>query len=250
MRATRPSHVGTADHVPIARALSALLFLAAAAAAAPAPPQHVVLRTEDGWTLSGDYRAPRRGGTVVILAHGVGSSKSEWASLAEALSRRGVGTLALDLRGHGASRKGPAGERGYDDFDATGEWPKAVGDLLAADKWLRGRGFANRRIAFGGASIGANLAAAAAARLRCRTFVVLLSPGVDYHGVRLELPASARILIGASPPDVYADRTREAAARDTNAETFSAPAGHGVQMFEDPATLKRVADWIERAAAR
>lgn len=225
----------------------ALLLAAAAAAAAPAP-QRVSFATDDGWTIAADYRAPRRGGAVVILAHGVGSSKSEWSRLADALSSRGIGTLALDLRGHADSRKGPKGETGYENFDASGEWPRAVGDVLAAAKWLRGRGLAENRVAFGGASIGANLAAAAAQKSRCRTFVVLLSPGVEYRGVSLDLPAYAKILIGASAADAYADQTRRLAAQAPNVETFSAPAGHGVQMFDDPATLERVASWIKRAA--
>jgi alpha-beta hydrolase superfamily lysophospholipase len=231
--------------------LAPLLLTAAVAAAAAAPaPKRVAFATDDGWTISADYRAPRRGGFVVILAHGVGSSKSEWSRLSEALSARGIGTLAIDLRGHADSRRGPGGERGYETFDASGEWPKAKGDLLAAEKWLKGRGIPESRIAFGGASIGANLAADAAERVRCRTFVVLLSPGADYHGVMLDVPAYAKVLIGASPGDAYADQTRQMLARLVpNVETFSAPSGHGVQMFDDPATLKRVASWIERAAA-
>jgi len=224
------------------------LLLAVAAAAAPAPPQRATFATDDGWTIAADYRAPRRGGFVVILAHGVGSSKSEWSQLSEALAKRGIGTLALDLRGHADSRKSPQGETGYENFDANGEWPKAVGDLLAAAKWLKGRGVAENRIAFGGASIGANLAAAAAQKSRCRTFVVLLSPGVEYRGVALDLPAYAKILVGASAPDAYADQSMRLAAQAPNVETFSAPAGHGVQMFDDPATLERVASWIKSAA--
>jgi alpha-beta hydrolase superfamily lysophospholipase len=233
------------------RALALILAAAlpaAAAAPAPRPAARVSFATDDGWTLAADYRAPRRGRAVVILAHGVGSSKGEWSKLAGALSARGIGTLALDLRGHDESRRGPRGEEGYEGFDASGEWPKAAGDLLAARAWLRARGIAESRIAYGGASIGANLAAAAAERGHCRTFVVLLSPGVDYRGVALALPAYAKILIGAAPADVYAEQARRLAARAPNVETFSAPAGHGVQMLDDPATLERVASWIAAAA--
>lgn len=231
---------------------AAFLFAALAAAApnAPAAAKRVAFKTDDGCTIAADYRAPRRGGAVVILAHGVGSAKGEWSRLTTALAARGVGTLALDLRGHADSRRGPGGiDRGYETFDATGEWPRSVGDVLAAARWLKTHGVGSGHIAFGGASIGANLAAAAAARLRCRTFVVLLSPGIDYRGVGLVLPADAKILIGAAPGDSYADATRRAAAKYPNVSTFSAPAGHGVQMFDDPATLARVADWITAQAA-
>jgi len=229
------------------------LLLAACAAAAPAPsappappaPRRVAFKTKDGWTISADYRRPPRGGYVVILAHGVGSSKSEWARLSERLAAGGVGTLAVDLRGHADSRKGPRGKRGYETFDASGEWPKAARDLTAAAAWLRERGVEESRIAFGGASIGANLAAAAATRRHCRTFVLLLSPGLDYHGVKLELPPGARILIAAAPSDAYADKTMVAVGQARNVETYQAPAGHGVQMLDDEPTLDRVARWLE-----
>jgi dienelactone hydrolase len=223
------------------------LLLAASAAAAPAPPaqQRVSFRTNDGWTIAADYRPPPRGGTVVILAHGVGSSKSEWARLTARLAADGIGTLALDLRGHADSRKGPRGKRGYETFDEHGEWPKAARDLTAAADWLRRRGVAEKHIGFGGASIGANLAAAAALRRRCRTFLLLLSPGLDYHGVALALPPDAKILVAAAPTDEYADRTMLAVAKARNVETFEAPAGHGVQMLEDPPTFERVARWLE-----
>ncbi len=231
-------------------ALFLFTAIAVAAPAAPATPKRVAFKTDDGWTIAADYRAPRNRGFVVILAHGVGSAKGEWSRLTAALTARGVGTLAIDLRGHADSRRGPGGiQRGYETFDATGEWPRSVGDLLAATRWLKTHGVDSGRIAFGGASIGANLAAAAAARLRCRTFVVLLSPGVDYRGVGLVLPADAKILIGAAPGDSYADATARAAAKYPNVSTFSAPAGHGVQMFDDPATLARVADWISAQVA-
>ncbi len=228
--------------------IAALLALPALAAPAMPGARRVTFSTPDGWTIAADYRPPRRGESVVILAHGVGSSKAEWRPLVEALAARGVGTLSLDLRGHADSRKGPGGERGYETFDATGEWPNAVADLLAARRWLGARGLPDSRLGYGGASIGANLAAQAAARVRCRTFLVLLSPGGDYRGVPLVLPAKARVLVGASPEDGYADAARRACAAYPNVETFCAPSGHGVQMFSDPATLARVAGWIAARA--
>jgi alpha-beta hydrolase superfamily lysophospholipase len=225
------------------------LLLAAAAAAAPAPDaeRKVSFPTKDGWTLSAVYRAPRKGGVVLILAHGVGSSKSEWAPFAARLAEKGVGTLALDLRGHAESMKGPKGERGYQDFDADGEWRRAVGDLDAGVDWVKAQGVAENRIALGGASIGANLAAQAAAARPKTPFLLLFSAGMDYRGVGLARPA-VKTLAGASPPDQYADRTLKALASVAGVETFEAPGGHGVQMFNDPATLDKIVAWTAAAA--
>jgi pimeloyl-ACP methyl ester carboxylesterase len=231
--------------------------LAVAAAAAPAPTpapapapgaeQKVSLQTKDGWTISALYRPARRHGFVLILAHGVGSAKGEWAGFTQRLAAKGVGTLAIDLRGHNESKKGPKGPRDFTDFDATGEWPRAAGDLDAAAEWLKARGVAEDKIALGGASIGANLASVAAAARPKTPFLLLLSAGPDYRGVKLLKPGT-RTLAGASPGDLYAYQTLKPLAAVPGVETFEAPSGHGVQMFADPATLDKIVDWIGAAS--
>ena len=223
------------------------LILAAVAAAAPAPAQKISFRTPDGWTIAALYLPPGKAGVVVVLAHGVGSSKSEWEALSERLAAAGLGTLAIDLRGHGDSRQGPTGARGYQDFDATGEWPRAVEDLNAAAQWLQARGIPKSRIALGGASIGANLASRAAAAHPQTPFLLLLSPGPDYRDVKLLLNAHLKTLAGASPGDRYAYQTLEPLSSH-GVDIFKAPAGHGVQMFSDPAILDQVSAWIATAA--
>lgn len=226
------------------------LLLAAAALAAPAAkaPQKVSFATKDGWTLSADYRPAKPGGAVVVLVHGVGSSKLEWDALARRLEARGVGTLALDLRGHGASTKGPKGARTYEDFDETGEWPRAIADLDAAAAWLKSRKIPDSRVAFGGASIGANLASIAASSRPKTPFLLLLSPGPDYRGVKPLLRPGLKTLTGAAPGDGYAHQTLRPMATVKGVKTFTAPSGHGVQMLADAATLDKVVGWVAAAA--
>jgi alpha-beta hydrolase superfamily lysophospholipase len=229
------------------------LLLAAAAAAAPAPSaapdaeRAVSFPTRDGWRISALYRPARKGGTVLVLAHGVASSKGEWAGFTARLAAKGVGTLALDLRGHGESKRGPKGPRDFTDFDATGEWARAIGDFDAAADWLKARGVAESRIALGGASIGANLASIAAAARPKTPFLLLLSAGPDYRGVKLRKPQT-KTLAGASPGDLYAHQTLRPLGAVPDVETFDAPSGHGVQMFTDPATLDRIVDWVVSAS--
>ncbi|OGS35566.1 MAG: hypothetical protein A2506_03300 [Elusimicrobia bacterium RIFOXYD12_FULL_66_9] len=224
------------------------ILLALAGIAFAAAPQKVSLKTADGWTLSADYIPPRRGRMVMVLAHGVGSSKQEWTRFAVRLSSAGAGSLAIDLRGHGESVKGPKGARDFQDFDATGEWAKAAADLRAAAAWLEARGVKPSRIAFGGASIGANLASQVAAERPATPCLMLLSPGPDYRGVRLAARAGLRTLVAASPADRYAYQTLKPFSKVKGTATLSAPRGHGVQVFDDAKTLESIVAWTARCA--
>lgn len=192
-----------------------------------------------GRELSASWRPPRRGMPVLVLAHGVGAGKGEWDKLALRLASRGWGSLAVDLRGHGGSAASP-GE--WKELDRRGEWPKLAEDLLAAAKWVEARKVEPGRLAFGGASIGANLAAAADAA-RPGRFLLLLSPGPDYRGVKLRLRADAKTLAVASRADAYAFATLEALAA-RGATVLEAPAGHGAPMLDDEKTMGAVLTWL------
>lgn len=228
----------------------AALLLAAVAAAAPAPkpPQVVTFPTRDGWTIVADYRPPKPGGVVVVLAHGVGSSRGEWTTLAQRLADAGVGTLCVDLRGHHDSKKGPKGSGDFRTFDAKREWAKAVEDLDAAGRWLNARDVPPGRVAYGGASIGANLAALAARRDLKAPFLLLLSPGPDYRGVALRTRNGLRTLAGAAVNDPYAHETLGPLSTIRGVETFEVAFGHGVQMLDDASTRDRVVAWIVEAS--
>lgn len=225
------------------------LLLVLAAAAPAAPTRQVEFKTADGWTLSALERPARRGGLTLVLAHGVGSSKAEWSLLAERLAAKGIGSLAVDLRGHGGSTEGPGGERNFQDFDATGEWGRAVEDLRAAARWLEARGVKPSRIAFGGASIGANLASQAAFVRTATPCLLLLSPGPDYRGTRLAARPGLKTLAAAAPTDPYAFQTLEPLSRMAAAATLEASSGHGAQMLGDARTLDAVVEWAARCAS-
>jgi alpha-beta hydrolase superfamily lysophospholipase len=219
-----------------------------AAAVALAAVQAVTFATKDGWTIAASYRPAAKGTATVILVHGVGASGAEWSRFADALGARGVGTLALDLRGHAASRRGPPGSSDFTGFDAHGRWPEAADDLRAAAAWLKTKGVPNERIAFGGASIGANLASIVAAERKSAPFLLLLSPSENYRGVVLKTRKGLKTLAAASPADGYAFVGVKQLAADKAAEALYPPAGHGVQLFDDPATFDRVVAWTVKAA--
>ena len=123
-------------------------------------------RTPDGWTIVALYQAPRKGKPVAVMVHGVGAGKGEWDDFSRELWGLGFGTLAIDLRGHGESTRGPQGSEGYASFDAAGEWPRAQADIESAVGFLNARGISSPRIGIVGGSIGANLASRAAQKLR------------------------------------------------------------------------------------
>ncbi len=79
----------------------------------------VRFKTVDGWTIVGVYHPPRPGGKkgdVAVLIHGVGAGHGEWSSIEPRLWKMGLGTLAIDLRGHGESDQGPSGKRVWSQF--------------------------------------------------------------------------------------------------------------------------------------
>ena len=218
-----------------------------AAAVVLAAAQAVTFATKDGWTIAAAYRPAAKGSATVILAHGVGSAGGEWARFAEALASRGVGSLALDLRGHAGSRSGPPGSTDYTGFDARA-WLAAAEDLRAAAAWLKTKGVPESRVAFGGASIGANLASIAAAERKRAPFLLLLSPSENYRGAVLKTRPGLKTLAAASPADAYAFAGVKKLESAQAAEALYAPGGHGVQMFEDPAVFERVVAWTVAAA--
>ena len=129
--------------------------------AAPASTE-MVLTSADGYVLKGTLTLPATKGKapVVILAHQFGANRAGWTPLAERLAARGIGTLALDLRGHGTSTQKAGAEVAVStDFVASA---KAVGfdqipaDLAQAAAWLRKQpGVDGRRIGLAGSSVGA-----------------------------------------------------------------------------------------------
>ena len=218
------------------------------AAVVLAAAQAVTFATKDGWTISAAYRPAAKGNTTIVLAHGVGSAGVEWSRFSEALARKGVGTLALDLRGHAGSRLGPKGSTDFTGFDAWGAWPAATEDLRAAAVWLKSKGVPPEKIAFGGASIGANLASIVAAERTSTPFLLMLSPSGNYRNVLLKTRKGLKTFAAASPADGYAFVGVKELEAGKTATVLYAPSGHGVQMFEDPATFERIVDWAVKAS--
>ena len=118
---------------------SAAVLTACGPAEAPGVTVESVRIESAGWELAGTFTpSPTASPSpAVLLLHRAAGSRQEFDALAEALARRGVAALALDLRGHGESTNlGRFQEPYADHLHINAE---AHEDVLAALGWLAAR---------------------------------------------------------------------------------------------------------------
>ena len=205
----------------------------------------VTFTAADGTTIAAAYYEPSNRSTTaaVVLVHMLSRSKDEWIPIAERLQETGAAVLAIDLRGHGASS------------GSAGTLPPMVADVRSAVEWLATRAPGRpSSIGLVGSSLGANLVALAAADLATVRAVALISPSLDYRGVRLDAAVMKKIgsrpvFFAASTEDPYALRTiQELAAQDGRHEQrLSTSRAHGTALLTaDPDLAASLVDWLRR----
>ena len=208
------------------------------------PSQRVTFRTDDGLALIATwYEPPSRPAPVVIYVHMLQKSRRDWDPVAAQMAAEGIGGLAIDLRGHGES---PGSRQDY-----TG----MVQDVRAARRFLstRAEGVPSR-IGIAGASIGATLAALASADDPAVASLALLSPSLDYRGLRLDQAmrkyGARPALLVASDDDGYSLRTvrdLEKAGGGARQTAILVRAGHGTAMLGGESDLgRRLLEWFRR----
>lgn len=201
-------------------------------------PARVSFAAADRWTLYADYLPAKAGMPTVLMVHGLGASRAEWQPIEQSLTARGAGYLALDMRCHGESMTGPDGKAvpGWEGCAQSALDPAAGWNYLMLVKKLPA---ANVIVA--GASIGANLTLTACAdgMMKPRA-MALLSPGLDYRGVKTENAMSRvkgiPVFMAAAYTDGYAlNSVRELnkiALKAGSRPMLATPnSGHGVSMF-------------------
>lgn len=211
-----------------------------------AAPQLLTLRTTDGVSIAAELRLPAvRPAPAVILVHMLTRTHEDWARTAEKLNEAGLVTLAIDLRGHGAS--GAAADSG--DMNAS------VRDVVSARDFLRSRSdLCSGAIGIAGAQVGANLAVLAAASDAVIRSIALLSPGIEYRNLRPEAAMKKYnerpALLLASSEDAYANRSARAlSTMGTGTRDFRVliGAGHGtVMLARRPDLVDVLVDWFRR----
>lgn len=232
-----------------AAAAAALVLWLAPEHAGLAAERTVSLRTADGVTLAATWYEPgNRPAPAVILVHMLGGSRRDWDGLGSRLAADGIGALAIDLRGHGSSERVPMP-------GAPPEYLAMVADVEAARRYLSTRAdVQHARIGVAGASLGANLAALAGAGDPAIRSLALLSPSLDYRGVRIEAAVrkygSRPVLLVASDDDAYAGRSvkdLQKAGSGVREALRLTGAGHGSQMLARDNDLGRaLVDWFRR----
>lgn len=210
------------------------LFVVTADAAAQ---RRVTFRAEDGATLSGAYYEPsRRPAPGIVLLHMWRRSHADWDAAASQLSDAGFAVLAVDYR-------------------STDELGAYAIDVRAAKVFLRERPeVMPGSIGIAGASVGANLAVLDAADDPGVLSIALLSPGIDYKGLRTEAAmkkyGARPALLAGSTKDPYTARSirhlttigpglREVRLTDAVA--------HGtVLLSRDADLIPALVDWFKR----
>jgi alpha-beta hydrolase superfamily lysophospholipase len=217
---------------------------------AAASTQRVTLRTEDGATLAAMWYEPSaRPAPAVILVHMLDRSRRDWDSFAHRLAGGGIGALAIDLRGHGESQR-------YQMPETTGaHYASMVFDVRAARRYLASRmDVQQSHVGIGGASLGANLAALAAASDGTLVSIALLSPSLDYRGLRVDQAlrkiAGRPVLLVAGNDDPYAARSvreLQKAGGGPRELLLLEEGGHGTTMLvRDEHLARTLVDWFRR----
>lgn len=200
--------------------------------------RRISVRTEDGVTLNGMYYEPsRRPAPGIVLLHMLGRTHEDWDRAGSQLADAGFAVVAIDFRGHGSELSSMA-------FDVKAakaflrERPEVVGTILGE----------------AGASIGANLALLDAADDPGVRSIALLSPGMDYRGLRIE-PAMKKFgtraaLLVSSTKDPYSWRTvRQLALIGPGSREvrLSDSVAHGTTLLSrDGELISALVDWFRR----
>ncbi len=185
----------------------------------------------------------------IVLVHMLGQDRHSYDDFAPLLAQKGFAVLSIDMRGHGQTQY----KDGYGSFSAS-DFLSAKKDIDAAIGYLydsAGEG-AQEKTYIIGASIGANLALQYAADgQRKIDGVALLSPGLDYRGVKTEEAASAyngRTLILSSSEDTYAASSSLDLKKinpNYEIETYTG-LGHGTDMLSNEEVKGRIIGWLSR----
>jgi dienelactone hydrolase len=230
----------------VSTSAAAVCILALLSPAARAAGRTVSFRAEDGRTIEGVMmEASRAPAAAVVLVPMLGGSKEDWQTVAQRLADAQIAALAIDL---------PATSLP----DAPGALAGWHRDVRAALNYLATRGdIRPDAMGVAGASLGANLtvlAAVADARVRS---IALVSPSLDYRGVRIETAlrqygARPALLIG-SLKDPYTARsirelTHEAAG--PREARWADSRAHGMALLaSEPDLVNALVEWFRRTLA-
>jgi alpha-beta hydrolase superfamily lysophospholipase len=215
--------------------------------------KEVNFKTRDGFTIYGTYYKPNvTNAKSLILLHMLRTDRSYWRSFAYKLMNKGYAVIAIDLRGHGQSLNKDGTSTSWQSFTDQ-DFNYMILDIAAAKQFLsKQAGIDKNKIGVIGASIGANAALNYAANDTDIDVLVLLSPGLDYHGVKTENAMKKYdrpVLIVVSSEDESSMSSSQvlydAAQGEKDLKVYN-NAGHGTNMFTDTDLDQVILDWLEK----
>jgi dienelactone hydrolase len=203
----------------------------------------VTFKAEDGRTMVGYIvEADSKPAPAVILVPMLGRPKEDWQAVAQRFADSGITALAIDLPGSSL----PA------DGKELAGWPR---DIAAAVGYLGSRpDIRPGAIGVAGASLGASLAAIAGAGNPQIRALALVSPSLDYRGLRIEGAmrqlAGRPVLLIASLRDAYAARSVKELAQEAPGPReirWSETTAHGtVLLSREPDLVRALVEWFQR----
>jgi dienelactone hydrolase len=212
------------------------------ATSAEATGRPVTFRAADGRSVNAlIFEAGQRPAPAVVLVPMLGRGRDDWQAVGDRLAEANITALAIDLPG----------------LDFPGDQQSLAAwhaDVVAAVTFLVSRPDVRpSSIGVAGASVGASLAAlAGAADARIRS-LALVSPSLDYRGVRIESTMKQfgrPALLVASTGDPYAARSTRELARESaglREMRWSDVTAHGtVLLGRDADAAAALVEWFRR----
>ncbi|MFH1620964.1 MAG: alpha/beta fold hydrolase [Patescibacteria group bacterium] len=217
-------------------------------------PEKISFATLDGVTIVGEWQAAPTVAGAVILLHMMRSDKSSWKQMQDQLAKKGLASLAIDMRGHGESIISADGKKLNYRLFKDEEHQAKIMDVMGAFNWIRERGMEPQQINLCGASFGANLCVKMLTEEPELVGAALLSPGLDYHGLQILksspfLQTDQKLFIVSSEDDVQSfEGSRRLYEESPVTDKIFIPykgAGHGTEILEADKNLKtKIADWL------
>jgi len=244
-------------------AVTMLGFVAAGCGAKPVPKQdkvpseEVTLTASDGFSLAATWYAPTKPkAPAVVLIHMLSRDRSTWNDFAPKLLKGGYAVLSFDLRGHGQSTKSAGRTVSVQSFKPA-DYQGMMLDCAAAVAYVKKQKSVDpARIGIVGASIGANVALNCAASAPDTKGVVLLSPGLDYRGVKtkdaMTKYAARSVMVAVSKGDSCANDALELYNAATGLRAIEQYEGdkHGTDMLASQQSLAdRIISFLDTALA-
>ncbi len=203
----------------------------------------VTFRAADGRTVNALLNeASQRPAAAVVLVPMLGRPKEDWQVTGQRLADANITALLIDLPGSVLP----------EDPKASAGWAEEIRAALA---FLESRSeVKGGSIGVAGASLGANLTALAAATDPRVKSIALISPSLDYRGLRIESAmkqyGGRPALLMAGRQDFYAARSARVLAQEPpgiRELQWSELAAHGTALLSrEPDLVRSLVEWFQR----